>query len=111
MTLERIKKWDIFIFSGLIISVALFGYIRGLEVEQNTNLLLQNQQYFKTNELQHNQATRLIIVNEQLIIDALRKGNQISNQTQAIYDYLFDNNNTKIIPPAYNVTLNVRQIS
>jgi hypothetical protein len=103
----HLKKWDIFILSGIIITVGLFGYIRSIEVQQDTELLLQNQQYFKTSEVQHDQATRLIIVNEQLIIDALRNGNQIGNQTQQIYNYLLGNqsNGTEPKPIPYNVTL------
>jgi hypothetical protein len=102
-----LKKLDILVIVGLIVSVGLFGYIRSVEVQRDTNLLLLNQQYFKTSELQHKQATRLIIVNEGLIIQALHKANQVANQTDAIYEYLFSNETNEPKPIPYNVTLYV----
>jgi hypothetical protein len=107
MTFPPLRKWDIFILAGIIITVGSFGYIRSLEVQQDTELLLQNQQYFTESGIQHNQATRLIIINEGLIIDALRRANQVANQTDAIYDYLFSNETDEPKPIPYNVTLYV----
>ena len=106
-----LRKLDIFIIVGLIISVGLFGYIRSVEVEHDTDLLLQNQKYFTESGIQHDQATKLIIVNEQLIIDALRNSNHIGNQTDAIYDYLFNNQTDEPKPIPYNITLYVVQLN